>query len=463
MANPVEKKPVPAQYTPDPAFLAANALLEQSRLEEAAAAYQALLQKNPRDSGCWTNLGLTLRRQEKFEASAACYRRSLELNPRSASTLSNFGNTLVDLDRRDEALAAHKAAVDIDPNSLTFRKNYAIALREYHEFEESLRQFDIIIGLQPDDQKLKWERAMVYLHLGDFERGWPEYEVRWLQGTLKPRKFGVPLWAGESLEGKTILLHEEQGFGDTMLASRYIPLVAARGARIILETKKPLHRLFSTLPGIVAINEPNTTVAAFDYHTPMMSLPGIFETRLDDIPPPAKLFIPEVPPEAARLLALGKGRVKVGIIWSGSTTFARNRKRAVTADRFLPLAEIPGVQLYSLQKGPCEGELDVVGGKGLIPELAPHVQDFADTAAILKQLDLVIMTDSAVAHLAGSVGCPVWNLLCHYPYWLYLTEREDCLWYDSMRLVRQPAPGDWDGLFANVKADLEKIVRAKPR
>lgn len=442
-------------------FRQANALLEANRLEEAQAAYCLLLEHKPNDVSCWTNLGLTLRKMEKFEASAACYERALEIDP-SPLIWSNYGNTLVDLDREEQALAAHKAAAEGDPKSLIFRKNYAIALREYHRFDESLKQFDAAAKLSPDDPKIEWERTMVLLHQGEFAEGWKSYEVRWQQGTLQPRKFSVPQWRGEDLAGKTLLVHEEQGFGDSILSVRYLPMVKARGGRVVFECKKPLHRLFSTLEGIDQLAEPNSYAGKIDYYVPLMSLPGIFGTTMETIPPEPKLHVPErLPKEAERLLKLGEGRFRVGIIWSGSTTFARNRKRATTADRFIPFAEVPGVQLYSLQKGPCEGELATVGGKGLVHELGPHVCDFADTAAILKHLDLVIMTDSAVAHLAGSVGCPVWNLLCYYPYWLYLTDREDSPWYKSMRLLRQETPGDWDGLFARTKAELAKAAAKK--
>ncbi len=446
---------------PSPLFLQANRLMEQGKVVEGAAIYRQILETNPRDSGSWTNLGLAMRRLDNFEASAACYSRALELNPKAASTWSNLGNTLVDLDRAEESLAAHAEAVRLDPGSYNFRKNYAIALREYHQFEKSIEQFEAAEKIAPGDPKLLWERCMSTLHLGNFEQGWKEYEVRWQQGTLPQRSFNAQRWHGEPLAGKTLLIHEEQGFGDTILAARYIPLIQKAGGRVILECKPPLHRLFSKIPGLDALAEPGAVTDGFDYYIPLMSLPGVFNTTLENIPPPPALLIPPLQPEAARRLAVGKGRFKVGIIWSGSVTFARNRKRAVEAKRFLELAEIPGVQLFSLQKGPCEPELAACGGAGLIPELAPTVKDFADTAAILKELDLVIMTDSAVAHLAGSVGCPVWNLLPYYPYWLYLTEREDSPWYSSMRLIRQPTPGDWDGTFARVKKDLAAAARKK--
>ena len=189
---------------------------------------------------------------------------------------------------------------------------------------------------------------------------------------------------------------------------------------------------------------------------------GLFGTEMDSIPSLPALYIPEAPPpEAQRLLDLGKDDFKVGIVWSGSPTYASNYKRATSFARFLPLASIPGVQLYSLQKGPAEQELVDAGAQGIVLELGPHMRDFADTAAALKQLDLVIMTDSSVAHLAGAITCPVWNLLCNGSYWVYFTEREDCPWYPSMRLFRQQQPGDWDSVFKKVTAELQKAIALK--
>jgi hypothetical protein len=181
---------------------------------------------------------------------------------------------------------------------------------------------------------------------------------------------------------------------------------------------------------------------SFDYHVSIMSLPEIFETDLHSIPPIPDLYVPEqAPPAAQRLLDLAADRYRVGIVWSGRTEFKQNYKRAVSVERFLPLARISGVQLYSLQKGPCEQELAVAGAEELVFELGPHLNDFADTASVLKQLDLVIMTDSSVAHLVGPLGRPVWNLLPYHAYWLYLSGRDDCPWYPSMTLIRRLEPG----------------------
>lgn len=460
--NPTSQKKAP----PSPAFQAALKLYEQGKIPEAVAAYQELALKTPQDPSVWLNLGAILRKAEHFEASVSCCKRALELSTSKGSFLTNLGNALISLDRNDEALAAHEEAVRLEPKSFLIRSNYAIALRECGRAEEALPQFDIACGMEPDNDTIKWERALTYLDLARFKEGWEAFEVRWKQKQMKPREYPQPHWKGEDFKDKTILLYEEQGFGDTILCSRFIPMVKARGGRVIFECKPALHRLLQKLP-IDKLVATGTTDAGnlgetFDYHLPLMSLPGIFGTDLTNIPPPSPLFAsPSPPAEAQRLLDMHKDRFRVGIIWSGSVTFARNGKRAVKAERFLPFAEIPGVQLYSLQKGPCEGELADCGGRGLIPELGPIVNDFADTAAILKQLDLVIMTDSSVAHVAGSVGCPIWNLLCYRPYWLYLSDRSDSPWYPSMRLFRQEVPGEWDQVFKDAYKALEQAVAEK--
>jgi hypothetical protein len=268
-------------------------------------------------------------------------------------------------------------------------------------------------------------------------------------------------WDGRDFHDKTILLCAEQGFGDTILSSRYVPMLKKRGGRIVFVCDKNLHRLFQSVPGIDRMVEPGVITDPFDCHISIMSLPGIFETELGSIPPAPDLYIPDKsPPAAQRLLDMAVDRFRVGIVWSGRTTFKQNYKRAVSVERFLPLARVPGVQLYSLQKGPCEQELAAAGAQELVLELGPHLNDFADTASVLRQLDLVIMTDSSVAHLAGSLGCPVWNLLPYHAYWLYLSEREDCPWYPSMTFIRQTEPGNWDTVFKKAAMKLQCEVQA---
>ncbi|HYD18827.1 MAG TPA: tetratricopeptide repeat protein [Patescibacteria group bacterium] len=438
-------------------------LHEQGKLDEAALGYRRILLVNPKDAPSWLNLGTLLRTQNKFEAALACTQRALELSPENASAWTNYGNALMSLDRHEESLAAHEKAVALSPDTFLLRSNFAIALREAGESERSVEQFNIAAKMKPEDSQIQWERAMTYLDMADFKRGWESFEIRWELGQLKQRGYQEPQWAGEDLTGKTIVLHEEQGFGDTIIAARYIPLVKARGGRVILQCNKALHRLFANI-GADRIIDFGDVGEKVDYQVPMMSLPGIFKTDFDNMPPPANLTPAPLLPGPAHLLKNGDGRLKVGIVWSGSVTFARNAKRAVSVERFLPFAQIPGVQLYSLQKGPCEPELAKAGGQGLVLEMGPLVDDFADTAAVINELDLVIMTDSSVAHLTGSLGKPIWNLLCYRPYWLYTTrfpKKDACAWYPSMRYFRQEKPGDWDQVFRDAHAALTELAKQK--
>jgi tetratricopeptide (TPR) repeat protein len=441
-------------------FQAALALHRQKKDEQAAQGYRDVLLIDPGHAAAWRNLGAVLRRVGHFDSALACLQRSLEIVPASPETLTNIGNCLTDMDRMAPALEAHARAVAAQPDNFTMCKNYAVALRKFGHLAEALTYLEKALALRPDDGNTCWEYAVTCLHLGRFREGWEALEVRWKTG-LKDRPASSPRWHGEDLKGKTILVYKEQGFGDTILCSRYLPLLKARGGRVLFECRQQLHRLFQSIPGIDRMAEVGAMDEPSDYHVPMLSLPGIFGTDHASIPPLPPLFAPDAPPpEAKRLLDAGKGLFRVGIVWSGSVTFLDNRKRSVSAAHFLPLAEIPGVQLYSLQKGPREQDLADCGAEGPILALGPHLNDFADTAAALKELDLVIMTDSSVAHLAGALGRPVWNLLSYSPYWLYQMQREDCPWYPSMRLFRQPAPGNWAAVFARVAAELEAISRA---
>lgn len=441
---------------------AANRLQGEDRLADAMTAYQTYLSLQPNDSGMWSNFGVALRKAQHFEAAVACYRRALEIKPDTASYLGNLGNALKDIDQIDEALEAHRAAVELAPDDHALRYNYGIALREAALFAEALEQFDRCIENKPDEANVQWDRALALLHLGRLEEGWAAYEWRWKIGELKPPPYESPPWNGEDLQGKTILLFPEQGLGDTMLTSRFVPLVKARGATVILECKPPLWRLFEGLPGVDRLIKPGTMKSGMDFHCSLMSLPRLFEAAPDNLPSPLPLRIPDSARERAqRILRLAGERFKVGVVWSGSVTYKGNRKRSVTPERFIDFATVPGVQLYSLYKGPLDGQLKENGASALIIDVASKDKDFADTAGVIEGLDLVIMTDSAAAHLTGTLGRPIWNLLAYSPYWLYGPTGETTPWYPSMRLFRQPAPGDWDATFDAARAALETAVAAK--
>ncbi len=445
----------------DALFKKAVELQKQEKFSEAFDIYRDLARAEPTNAAVWHNLGSVLRRLDLLDASREAHEKALALSPGKPGFLSSYGNTLRDLGRMDEALKAHASAVAAAPGDAMILKNYATALRDFGRFEEALAHFEVALKINPGDIYIPWDMGVTHMYLGNYTQGWAGLESRWKHPQMKqPRVSGLPRWTGEDIAGKTLLVLAEQGFGDTILCSRYIPLVKKRGARIILECKKDLHRLFSTVEGLDAMIVPDEVLKEKpDFYVTMMSLPHIFKTELATIPPPARLFTDaSLPPLAAKLLEQGQGKKKIGIVWSGSVTFLHNDKRSVSTEHFMPLADIPGVQLYSLQKGPREKELAECDKQGKVFALGPYLNDFADTAAVLKQLDLVIMTDSSVAHLAGTMGKSVWNLLNYQAsYWLYLWGRKDSPWYPSMRLFRQLKPGDWDSVFSRVAEELLKF------
>ena len=441
----------------------ALAAVTQKDFGTAADMYRQLLQVAPDVSAFWRNLSIALRGLNHYAASLACAKRAEVLDPCS-ETLVNVSDSLVCLDRLEEALGLLSKALQAEPENIQYRRRYADVLRQCWRFEEALVQIDLACKIEPNDVETNWQRAVTNLTLGRYKDGWKDYEVRLKRGNIKLTPYSAPRWAGEDLAGKTILLYEEQGFGDTILAARYIPLVKQRGARVIFGCRPVLHKLFSTIPGIDRFVLEGAIGEKLDYHTSLLSLPGLFGTALETIPPIAKLCPAEKPPAVvSQLLERGKDRFKVGIVWSGSPHFKNNHKRAVAFSRFLPLMEIPGTQFYSLQQGPAAAELTAAGAEGFVFDLGPHLKDFAETAAVLQELDLVIMTDSSVVHLAGTLGRPVWNLLAYDAYWLYMAGRSDSPWYPSLRLFRQPKPGDWDSVFREAAAELGKISSKKTR
>lgn len=431
---------------------------------------ERLLAANPQDGGAWSALGVLLRRAGRAEGAAACQFRALEHAPAQAGIWSNLGNVLTELGQHDRAVAAHARATALAPGETTTLFNQAIGCRKSADFAGARRALDRLLRLAPDHVTGQWERALTLLQTGDYARGLPDYEVRRQIPSYRNRPVPGTPWDGRPLEGRTLFLSTEQGFGDALLAARFVPLVrrlaegpggrGSGGGRIVMECHAEQRRLLSELPvdGTIPAGAP---FPAYDVHASLMSLPWLLGTTPASLPPPVPIHVPDASREKAlRLVGPPDGRRKVGIVWSGRVTFADNARRATTLNRFLRFAGVPGVRLFSLQKGPPEAQLAELGTSALVTPLGPHFDDFADTAAVLERLDLIVMTDSSVAHLAGSLGRPVWNLVQYVPYWIYGTEAdgEHTPWYPSMRLFRQGRDEDWDPVFARVEHALARFA-----
>lgn len=451
-------------------FDAAVAAHRAGRLDEALALYDAAILAGERPAGAFTNIGVILRSRRRFDAAIVAHRRALELAPDDPGILGNLGNALKDAGRFAEAIALKRRVVELGHGrDGEAWHGLGIALRDAGRIDEAAEVFAKALALRPDDPEIRFNLALAELHLERFAAGWRNYEARWLLDRQKKRAFPQPWWHGEPFPGRTLLLFAEQGFGDTIQFIRFVPEVKARGGTVVLECQPELVRLMRSAKGLDRIvvrdtEEAAAAAAAADLVCPLASLPGICGASLATLPGTDFPYL--APPDGlgARfdtLLGRAGGRLKVGIVWSGSVTFADNANRSAGLAPYLRLAAVPGVQLYGLQKGPRLEELKALGTDSLIIDASPLLDDFADTAALIQRLDLVLMTDSSVTHLTGALGRPVWVLLMHHPDWRWLRERTDSPWYPSARLFRQTTPRDWEPVFAEVEAELTALAAAR--
>ncbi|MBM3556191.1 MAG: tetratricopeptide repeat protein, partial [Alphaproteobacteria bacterium] len=344
-------------------FAEAVQLQGAGREGEAIALYNRLLRIAPDQPPALHNLGVLYRNAKRYPAAVACYRRALLADPKAVSTLSSLGNAYKDWGKLDEALAVHRRAAQLAPEDVGVLHNLAITLRERDENAEALELLEKVVGLDPKRGEAVWDLALTRLHLGDYERGWDGYEARWALAEHKPPKVSIPPWDGGPRPGKTLLLTTEQGFGDAIQFARFIPAARALFGRVLLSCREPLHRLMAAAPGVDAVVPYSGRVPAADFHAHLLSLPRFLGHRFDDLPGAVGyLGAPDPNPAVATTLNALRG-FKVGIVWSGSVTFKGNDKRATSLERFLRFLEVPGVCLFSLQKGPPAQELLALKGE----------------------------------------------------------------------------------------------------
>lgn len=397
------------------------------------------------------------------EALAACDRAVL-LHPDDAEPHYRRGNALDDLCRYPEAIAAYRQALGFDGHHFDALNNLGASLGKQGHTEEALACCDHLLKREPDHYSPHMNRALIRLARGDYANGFAEFEWRWKIPGNAPRPRPRPPWQGEPLEGRTILLHAEQGFGDTIQFIRYAPLLKAAGARVLVECPQPLHRLFTSCPGIDALSVRGETSGDYDVHAPILSLPRLFGTTLETIPTYNSNLAADPASIRRWRERLGqKPGLKIGIVWQGDPSHQRDRVRSFPLAQFEPLASLEGVRLVRLQKGLGSEQLQEPKNHFPIedPEcIAPEDWvDFHDTAAIMANLDLVITPDTAPAHLAGALGIPVWVVLPYFAEWRWLIGREDSPWYPSARLFRQSRPGDWKGLFEQAADELQTALK----
>jgi tetratricopeptide (TPR) repeat protein len=438
------------------------ALIDLDRFDEALAHLERAREIEPDSTEALNNLGVVLINLERFDEALSVLDRVLTISPNSAIAFSKRSLVLLRLGRLSEALAASDRAIALNPEYAEAHHSRARCLDAMLAVEEASSSFRNALDLDPHNEAAHWHFALNRLRAGDFKPGWIESEWRWkCKGrgmALRHRTFAQPLWLGrEPIEGKTLLLHNDQGLGDAMQFCRYAPLAAARGCRVILEVDPPLRDLCGTLEGVSEIIVQGETLPAFDYHCPLFSLPLAFDTRLDTIPSTVPYLST---PGNVRDWQAWFGPVKrprVGLVWAGNPKHGNDHNRSIALEMLLPLLDVEA-QFVSVQKDPRPGDAAVLRTRGNVLDASPELKSFSDTAALLSHIDLLITVDTSMAHLAGALGRPAWVLLPRVPDWRWLLDRNDSPWYPSLRLFRQTDAATWPPVVQQVKQTLQTMI-----
>jgi len=485
-------------------FNLANVLKSQGRLEEAVTHCHEALRIRPGFAEAHDSLGNALLGQGRVQEAVAHFQDALRIRPGFAAAHNNLGSALHRQGRFEEALMQFQLALRIQPDLSEAHCNLGNALYCQGRLEEAMTSFQQALRIRPDFPAARKGRAFLWLLRGQFDQGWPEFEWRWAQPGFVQRQFPQPLWDSSDLRGRTILLYAEHGLGDTIQFIRYAPLVKQRGGNVIVECQPALVRLLDGVKGIDQLAARGASLPAFDVQAPLLSLPRIFHTSLATIPATVPYLHPdpqllehwESPMSDVRCpmsnptlrtsdFRLPTSDFLVGIAWQGDPAYYYDRQRSIPLAQFAPLARVPGVQLISLQKGPGTDQLKqlriadcglplerqetkpllesaIRNPQAAILDLSGRLDEgtgaFMDTAAVMKNLDLVISSDTAVPHLAGALGVAVWVALPLVPDWRWLLQREDSPWYPTMRLFRQTRDGHWEDVFDRLAEALKTLV-----
>lgn len=440
-----------------------KALRDLHRPAEAETCFRRVLELQPQSVEALDNLGIALSDQNRFAEAIDCFERAERMDPENADTHCNLGHALLLQDRFPEALHHLHHALRLKPGFLDARNNLggvllADALMRADEagLDKAERCFRQALEIDPNHAEIHVNLALLQLLRGRYEEGWKEWEWRWKFKESTIDRFPQPMWRGEPLAGRTILLHTEGGHGDSLQFVRYAALVKRRAARVILRCPEALCALLSGCRGIDLIVGEQSEVPWFDVHCPLMTLPGIFGTTPETVPADVPYILPD--PDLAAFwrerLAAADG-FKAGISWQGNPKFKGDLRRSIPLARFEPLSRVPGVRLYSLQRGFGQEQLEQFAARWQVEDLGLL---FAEKAAAMMSLDLIITSDTAIAHLAGALGRPVWLAVSYIPDWRWFTAIDHSPWYPTMRLFRQPGPRQWPAVFERMAAALAEFV-----
>ena len=434
----------------------------RGNFQDALRCYLEALRLQPECSITLLAIGAALHDLERYVEALTVYQRILDSGGGGATAplWHNRGNTLLALGRFREAIESYRQAIAVDPADVEALVTMGTAFEQLGEYSQAFFCYEEALARKPDCAVAHTNLALALLRRGEYRRGWSEYEWRGQRRDLtgQSRQYAKPLWDGTRLHGATVLIHAEQGFGDAIQLVRYAPMVAARGGLVIIECHPQLVSLFSQIAGVQAVCHFGSELPPYDCHLPMFSLPRVFQTTLETIPRQVP-YLTVAPERAAhwRMRLSAVNEFKVGLVWAGSKQHRNDAFRSLQLADLYPILNMRTVSLFSLQVGPAQTDLAASPWRDQITDLTGEIRDFADTAAVIEQLDLVISADTAVAHLSGALGKPIWTLLPYVPDWRWLLEREDSPWYPTMRLFRQTERGSWAGPVARIASALAQV------
>lgn len=433
---------------------------DQSKAEDI---YRDVLKADPENSTALHLLGVIAFQSGYNDEALGLITEALNVAPKFPEALNNMGNVLAKMGRLEDARLSFQEAVAQKPDYTIAYNHLGSALLGLGRLDEAVASYEEAIALDPEFAEAHFNMGRLYLLMGRLKEGWKEYGWRRQVAEFNhaQRPYAEPVWDGGDPDGKTLFFYPEQGLGDLLQFVRYLPLVAARGGQVILEMPTQMARLFEGFDGAHTLVPSGATRPDFDCHASLLDLPGIMGTTLENIPAPANYITSDADLTSAWAKRLGPWQdFRIGLVWAGNPDNSENARRSIDPGLLKPLIQIPGVSIYSLQVG-RDGEAKAVFG-GSVTDLAPELKDFADTAAVIRNLDLVVSVDTAVAHLAGALGHPAWTPLAFVPDWRWLLDRDDCPWYPSMRLFRQKTAGDWPSVIKRLSAAIIKQAANKP-
>ncbi|MEM5313089.1 tetratricopeptide repeat-containing glycosyltransferase family protein [Paraburkholderia sp. JHI869] len=460
----------PAATLPEQLQQAARICQFAQRHADALALYERLLVLAPDHAESLLGAAMSLIQLEQAETALAYLARLARRYPHAAEAHYNRGTMLGLLGRYDEELEAYRRAIELKPNFVAAYVNLGVALRDLHRFDEALRQFKKALSIDTNDAGARTNRAQTNLLLGEFEHGWREYEWRWRDGKMTHDFPEATQWKGQSLTGKTLLVHAEQGLGDTLQFVRFIERLHAKGASVVVRVQDALLPLLQHVAGAASVTGDTSALPAFDYHVPMLSLPHALALREADFATSGPYLRADADAAARASWSDVIGpdanedkRLRVGVVWSGSTTHLNDRNRSMPLAELLPLFDADA-RFVSLQKElrerdrACMAELVQ---RGRLIDAGARLTTFSATAALVAQLDLVIAVDTAVAHLAGALGKPVWIALPFTPDWRWQLNRDDSPWYAAARLFRQTRRGEWADVVTALRTAIDTRIAAR--